>query len=342
MRFKLFISLTIATAATVPGFASATGMFCDPGQDWTTVDSGTIEGQGWGVVNFTKPEGGEMRAVWTLEDFEDGPALAGTWFGVHPEDIQTGARHHVTPGGMDASARIESEVYEGGHDFSVDPLEPAASSSKRVTLTLAAGASGESLHLIHFIARNASSPNDVRLSPVPGIGNSADPPHLSWSLQVDNCLEGKSPMVLDEQGEGATFLSPRDFEGPASANARAADRLAPAAGGSALIEAKAQAVVGGTPFLDLVWVNHGGEIVMDGPSNLTLRDLWCTQHDGETFCQGWGRETVPWSEAQALLPGEYNFEATGLTDPTQNPGESTAGPYIALVPTHLPPTDQEA
>lgn len=316
MHSRLVVVLAVAAAAMAPGYAQATGMFCHPGENWHTIDQGTVDGEGWSLANLTKPEGGQMRIVWRFVDFDDGPATAGFVYGQEPEHIDAEAtvytddhERHVSTRGEAAGFQVDEEVSAG--------RGPALGGGTVVaSLTLGPTFVDQDLHILQYVA-----------------GEDHDGHRIEWTVEGDSCLVDTDPPVSVAAGDNAVLLTPDDLDGTLNAEVRAYVPLLPANGAVALHEARAEAAVDGIPYLNTWWANRAGSIDMDGPGGLTMADVTCFDYGDSHHCRDWGAHGT-----DTLLPGTYEFTASGFTDP-QDPTRSTHGPYITLLGTQLPGGD---
>lgn len=318
MHARFVIAIAVATAAMAPGYAQATGMFCEPGKEWTTVDSGTITNDGWSVVNFTKPEGGQMKVTWTYEDFDDGPATAGLWITTTPAWISPNLleRLYTSVHDQHASITADTSLAKAHEAIHLASVQGPFAQGLEATATLDAAFEDDSVYVGQYAA-----------------GQDADGWHVRWQIQTDNCLPA-SPTMASASGDEIRFLTADDFHGTLNAHARAGIEAPLGFNGATLLaNTNTSAHVAGTPFLDIWWPNEAGDLSMHGPADTTLDTLLCTGQDA-THCAGWGR--FPGGADEPLTAGTYGFQATGFTDPTQQPAGATQGPYVTLVPTILP------
>lgn len=311
---KVSLAIAMVLVSAGPVTAESTGMFCQPGEGWTTVTDGDLKTDGWSVVNFTKPSGGELRVVWELDDFDDGPATAGMIFGNEPESIDGQAFLWTD----DHEQHAEIQVQEAGlaidRKVSAGRLGLGVGQGGEASKTLGPTVEKSDLHIFQYTA-----------------GTDADGWNLSWRIEVDQCLADEEIPWSLTRGSDIEFLTPDDFGGGVNVQARAHAPVVPSNGAVALVDTHAVADVGGTPYLNTWWANDAGGLELDGPDGLTLAEVPCFDSGDDTLCRGWGEHS-----RETLTPGTYRFTAEGFTDPTQDPDGETQGPYITLASTELP------
>lgn len=314
----LSVILAIVTgfsgASSVP--VQAEGMFCEPGQTWTTVDSGMITGDGWSVVNFTKPEGGQMKITWTYEDFDDGPATAGFWFATDPSTVVAGGSLHTSDQATGIDARTQAAGIDKDQRLTFHHDQVTSGYAGQAEAILGAALEDENLHILQYAA-----------------GEDRDGWTLSWELSHGNCLN-QTPATGVASGPNATLLTQEDLNGTLATEATASSTPARGPDGArAFVDATATRTIDGVPFIDLYWYNHAGEIQLHGPHDVSREGANCYDREWYTWCLAWGSWADPGTHFE---PGTYSVDVTGFTDPTQEPTGPTRGPYMLFVPTQLP------
>lgn len=311
----------LVSAGLVSTFAGGTGRYCVPGDEWHEVRSGEITREGWSVVNFSKPEGGEMKVRWTFENFDGGPAAAGAWFGFGPEDMAAGATLHTSRHAE--KVRVQSDAADDRSvEVSTGHINSTGSSTLNFRILFPPAFEDEDLHIFQYAA--GEGPPDRK---------------VTWTLYADSCLPDPQPPAGVASGGEATLVSTDDMEGTLSARADVYAPLMPFDGAAALVDASATTEATDVPYIETYWGNDAGEIEMEGPQQLTEDDLTCLDWGDDTHCFSWGAYAGYIDDNVSLLPGTYRYDVNGFTDPTQEADRfdgSTVGPHIVAVSTRLP------
>ncbi len=289
-------------------------MFCEPGSDWRPVVSGETVEEGWSVVNFTKPEGGELQVQWTLSGFDEGPAHAGVIFGTQAEWMDYHVFRYVDHHEQHARVQADSSGLEVDERITAGHTALGSSSPLVASLTMGPTFQSNELHIFQYAAGAEDADRTVE-----------------WEILADGCIDAQDVKWVEAQGGDVQFLTAEDLHGTLNAEVRLHAPLVPHNGAVALLEAEASTVVEGTPYINTWWGSDAGGLSLEGPNGVTDNDLLCFNPSSYTLCRAWGEYALT-----TLEPGAYTFEATGFTDPTQDPTQTTQGPYITLIPTELP------
>lgn len=318
MQARILTVTIILAGAWFTPTAPAEGMFCEPGENWQTVAEGEIADDGWSVVNFTKPMGGEIRLDWWFEGYDQGPSSAGFWFGPEAEEFKTGLLIETSESQTGATLEVADEELDTRDSATLQTS--SSEGSKHAILTLGAYYSGEEMHALQYGAGKPSNRT------------------ISWELSVDHCLDPSDVRWGDASGSEAELVTANDMDGTLTADARTGTgSVFGTDGGSALLDASFQRYVEDTPYLHVYWASDSSDIDLDGPGGYAFQNMPCFDGYWATACAGWGNE----SYGEPATEGTYEFSVTGFTDPTQGPRAGTTGPYFVLASTVLPSQDHQ-
>lgn len=314
MRTQLTIMLVLVVAGGSSAPAASTGMFCQSGEEWYEVASGELNSPGWSVVNFTKPEGGAMKVVWTLDDFDSGPTSILFGFGKEPGFVAGGAFIHRDDTTHHLQLDVNTSGVEMDQGVSLGRAPVGQETSGTSAITFGPTYEDNDTHIIQYAA-----------------GDDPDGWSLEWKLFVDNCLGDVTPSHVVSEGSSAELLSAEDMNGQVNIHGSAYAPGVPHDQPVFLVDNHVERQVHDQPFVTVWWQGHSGGIEMDGPGSLDLRDLSCFERSWNTWCFGWG-DGYWWD----LTPGSYSFTIDGFTDPTKEPTRESQGPYITVASTTFP------